>query len=227
MQSALIVFSGIDGAGKTTQIDAVEAELKARGVAIRRIWARGGYTPLFSLAKRLARALHPRLLPPPGRSVQRQRVLRRGWVKTVWLHLAIWDLILFYGFWVRWLRLRGHAVLSDRYVADTAVDFSLNYPESRVGRWLSWRLLEAAAPRPTASFMLLVPVAESVRRSLQKNEPFPDSIETLKQRHHAYEALCTAGGWQRVDGTLDRVTLTRQLVSKLEELGRGKSTPAG
>jgi thymidylate kinase len=212
----LILFSGIDGAGKTTQIARVEAALSARGQHPRRVWARGGYTPLFSLAKRVLRSLPGRAIPPPGRSERRQQALRQGWVRTLWLQVAIFDLMIYYGLWVRWLRLRGNVVLSDRYLDDTALDFALNYPESEVTRWLSWRMLWRVAPRPTAAFMFLIPAAESLRRSRQKDEPFPDSEQTLARRLEAYETICASGVWQRIDGLQDREVITRQLLAAID-----------
>lgn len=112
----LWVFSGIDGAGKTTQIERVERELATRGVRSRRVWARGGYTPLFMFAKSCLRRLRRGSLPPPGRSARREALLEAGWRRNLWLTIAIFDLALYYAVWVRGLRWMGFAVLSDRYL---------------------------------------------------------------------------------------------------------------
>ena len=59
----LIVFSGVDGAGKSTQIELLEIELGEQGRSFVRCWARGGYTPLFTFCKRLLRRASGTRLP--------------------------------------------------------------------------------------------------------------------------------------------------------------------
>ena len=49
----IIVFSGTDGSGKTTQIKLLINELKKKGFSTKYLWARGGYTPLFLGLKKI------------------------------------------------------------------------------------------------------------------------------------------------------------------------------
>lgn len=212
---SLFVFSGIDGAGKTTQIERVERALADRGVATRRVWARGGYTPLFSLLKAILRRLRRGALPPPGRSVQRDTLLRAGWRRNLWLTIALLDLALYYAVWVRALRWAGITVLSDRYLLDTELDFRLNFPAEKVAEWRLWHWLQWAAPRPDGAFMFLVPVEESLARSAAKNEPFPDSPEVLAERWRVYDAACRRGDYRRFDGTQPREKLTADLLDAM------------
>ena len=44
-------------------------------------------------------------------------------------------------------------------------------------------------PEPNHAFMLLIPVEESMRRSQLKNEPFPDSEESLMERLAHYQSV--------------------------------------
>lgn len=215
-RNALFVFSGIDGGGKTTQIERVEAALQARGERTRRVWARGGYTPLFSALKAVMRRVRPGAIPAPGRSEKRSRLLRRGWRRTLWLGLALCDLALYYGFWIRWLKLRGFTVLSDRYVLDTELDFDLNFPDARVRQSWPWRCLLAVVPSPERSFMFLVSVEESQRRAALKNEPFPDSAAVLAERCRVYEAACQSGAYMRIDGLQSREVITQELLAQID-----------
>ncbi len=215
-RGALFVFSGIDGGGKTTQIERIEAALRENGERTRRVWARGGYTPLFSGLKAILRKVKPGAIPAPGRSEKRSLLLRRGWRRSVWLALAICDLALYYGFWIRWLKLRGFTVLSDRYVLDTELDFDLNFPDARVRQSWLWRCLLVVVPSPERSFMFLVSVEESQRRAEQKNEPFPDSEEVLAERWRVYEAACQSGVYVRIDGLQSRAVITQNLVEQID-----------
>jgi thymidylate kinase len=201
LAGALIAFGGLDGAGKSTQIELLRTRLAAAGLRPAVVWVRGGYTPLFRRAKVLARRLSGSRLPAAGPGAARTRAFGRAWVRRAWLVLALVDLGLLLGVGVRLLRRRGRVVLCDRYLLDTRLDFRLNFPADGVERWGLWRLLERAVPRPDAAFLLLVPVAESERRSRAKQEPFPDPPSVLAARLAQYEALGASSGCIVLDGT--------------------------
>ena len=53
----IIVFSGLDGAGKSTQIEILRKKLMHGGSSSKILWARGGYTPCFELVKTIKKNL--------------------------------------------------------------------------------------------------------------------------------------------------------------------------
>lgn len=194
----LIVFSGLDGAGKSTQIALLSEHLKTSSIPPVYFWSRGGYTPLFSLLKRCLRTLG--VLPPAGNGRRRERALGRSWVRRAWLAASILDLMLYWGIVLRWWALRGKTVICDRYVTDTLIDYRLNYPEEPVEKSRLWRWLTRIAPRPDLSVLLLVPVGESVRRSALKGEPFSDPPERLAERLTQYQQEASHQRWIVLDG---------------------------
>lgn len=197
----LIAFSGIDGAGKSTQIDRLCKALQEAGYRPAYLWSRGGYTGPFELLKTSVRKIMGKKAIPAGRTESRERVLNRGWVRTIWLSLAMLDLALIYGVYMRWLALTGKTVVADRYLRDTWIDFTLNFPGSKFDRWPLWKMLERVTPRPDHAFMLLIPVEESLRRSKLKDEPFPDSEETLRRRLEFYQDFAQQGRGRVIDCT--------------------------
>lgn len=208
----LVVFSGLDGAGKSTQIALLVSRLKAGGQHPEVIWTRGGYTLLFEALKGMLRRIsRGRVVPASGHSPQRERALTQPRTRRIWLTLALIDLLWVYGVQVRWLRWWGRAVICDRYLWDTLIDFCLNFPQERVEDWGLWRLLVKASPRPDVAFLLLVPVEESLRRSRQKQEPFPDSPETLARRLAHYQALAENGYWRVMDGRRPMAELAAEI----------------
>ena len=189
----LIAFSGIDGAGKSTQIDRLSDALCLEGYKPKYLWTRGGYTGPFNALKSLVRKVMGKKAIPSGRTEAREKILGKSWVRSVWLNLAMLDLALVYGVYVRWLGLTGETVVADRYLKDTWIDFSLNFPGSNFDRWPLWKFLEFVTPKPDHAFMLLIPVEESSRRGKLKNEPFPDSAEVLGQRLEYYQRFSREG----------------------------------
>ena len=51
----LIEFSGLDCAGKSTQIGFVKSYLEEKGYRVQVIWSRGGYTPGIEALKNIVR----------------------------------------------------------------------------------------------------------------------------------------------------------------------------
>jgi thymidylate kinase len=201
MSGLLIVFSGIDGAGKSTQIKKLQDQLHAAGKRTVYLWSRGGYTNGFLALKALLRRLgHGNVIPQPGHSEARTNVLGRPLVRRIWLTIAMLDLLYLYALCIRYWRRINRTVVCDRYLYDTLVDFRLNFPQERFERWLLWRMLVALTPKPDVAVLLLIPVEESLLRSQQKNVPFPDSREVLTQRLEAYQQFADQEKWLVLDG---------------------------
>lgn len=194
-----VAFSGVDGAGKTTQIELLRQHLRNKAIHSRVYWARGGYTPGMESLKRFLRRARPNALPAPGRSKERDQRFGSARLRCAWLVLAILDLAWFWGIHMRFWRRTGRLAIADRYLGDTLLDFQLNFPADRVGDWWLWRGLEALLPKPDVHFVLIVPVEESLRRCRKKNEPFPDSAEVMTMRLAHYERMSKAAPYVRLD----------------------------
>jgi len=182
----IITFSGMDGAGKSTQIELLINRLNEEGYSTTKIWSRGGYTPGFVLLKSLLRKIMRKSVPPSGRSEERTRLITNPRMSRLWLSLAITDMIILYGINFRIQSLLGRIVTCDRYIDDTRLDFMLNFPLVRFEEMWLWKLLQWSTPKPDIAFLLLLPIKTSIERSKIKNEPFPDDELTLLNRLNAY-----------------------------------------
>ena len=222
MRGHLLVFSGIDGAGKSTQIERVAQLLETTGRVPNVLWARGGYTSGMNAAKTcirraasILRAKH-RSIPASGPSKERTEAFANPLVRKLWLTFSILDLIRVYAINVRCKLLFGGTVLCDRYYQDTLLDFELHHSSENVSNWLCWRLLQRLSPKPDLAFLLLVPTKISQQRSIEKNEPFPTPDEILKARLAAYQSWSAADEtWQVVDGTLSVDQVTNMIVTAI------------
>lgn len=219
MRKLLIAFSGLDCAGKSTQIDLLRKHITALGLKQVYLWIRGGYTPGFNAAKNLLRrASGNKIVPKPGPSQKRAQAFQKKGVRRWWLRFALLDLMWLLGVQARWWRWRGHVVICDRYLLDTLIDFRLNFPQEKVEDWWSWRLLCKIAPQPDVGFMLLIPVEESLKRSRQKNEPFPDPPDVLATRLQQYKKISEQGNWRMLDGQLPVETLSSRIQAEIQSL---------
>jgi len=197
----LFTFSGIDGAGKSTQIAKFIAVLEAKNHKPACVWSRGGYTSFLDSIKLLLRKIAGSKVPPSGESQQRHTIMQRSLVRRLWLTVAILDLIRLYAIQIRIRLLLGRPVICDRYLWDTLIDFHLNFPQERVSNWLLWRLLELLAPKPDVAYLLMLPLEESIRRCTLKDDPFPSPYEVQVRRFVLYQELATNSELEVIEAT--------------------------
>ncbi|MBI4667954.1 MAG: hypothetical protein HY747_02025 [Elusimicrobia bacterium] len=222
----LIAFSGIDGAGKSTQIGLLMRYLRETGRPHEYLWTRVGYTGFFNVIKNTIRKLGGPAVPPAGRNKSRENLLRKGWVRRTWLILALLDLMRVYALGIRWRLWRGRMVICDRYIWDSWIDLKINFPDDHISDWWLWKLLLKSAPRPNAQFFLSLPVDESLRRSGIKQEPFRDAAATLAKRTAYYQSVIADGSWFILDGLRSPSVLFADILSSLPIL-QLKSQAAG
>jgi thymidylate kinase len=208
-RGVVITMSGIDSAGKSTQIDLLTQHLSARGLRHAVFWSRVGYTGGFSWGKALLRRAGGSRVPAQGDVRSRDLLLRRGWVRRIWLTFALLDLLRFYALRIRYERNRSRVVVCDRYLWDSLVDLRVNFGDD-VERSLLWRLVTWTAPKPELAIFIDLPIEESISRSDIKGEPYRDSSEKLTRRAEHYRELMDRAGWTVVDGRqpVDNVSST-------------------
>jgi len=196
--SHIIVVSGIDSSGKSTQIKNIEKYFRSLGIRYKVVWSRGGYTSWFQWIKNTVRKVNPSSLPPPGLNYERELVFRNTMIQRLWLFTAILDLIRLYSITLRFYRLIGYNIICDRYLWDTFIDFKMNFPNIEFEKWLLWKLLVILAPKPKISILVTISPEESMRRSKLKNEPFSESMERREKRYTFYMELINEGKWQYI-----------------------------
>ena len=213
----MIAFSGLDGAGKSTQIDLVAKKHNSKGSKSLILWARGGYTPgmrilknFFKISKQTSKKESDK------RASSREKSFSNPLIRKVWLSLSILDLILLYGFYVRIKEFFGVKIICDRFIYDTLLDFRLNFPDEKIEKWILWKLLLFISVKPRKHFVITIPVTESQHRSKLKNEPFPDSKEVLESRLKAYmKYVATDKTALHIDGTHKIDAIHSEIIKEL------------
>lgn len=213
----MITFSGLDGAGKSTQIELLENYWLQKGNKVKIFWSRGGYTPGMEKFKSILRSSKSNIAPlERGHTEEREKSFSKPIIRKVWLSLAIVDLIFYYSIYIRVKELLGTKIICDRYIFDTLIDFKLNYPQENIENWLLWKFLISMATKPKKHFVLTIPVDESQSRSKLKNEPFPDTKETLEKRLKEYFNFVAKNKYAiHIDGTNDMEKIHRDILKEV------------
>lgn len=205
----MVALSGIESAGKSTQLDLLVDGLRGQGVEPTRIWSRTGYTPGIGWLKKRLRTLKRRKKKPrgsiateAGASPRRAANLGSPSKRFGWFLLASLDLLWIYGVRVRWLRSLGRTIICDRYLLDALVDLRLNFPDPGPAERFLRRLLLAAAAKPDVSACLLVSADESDRRSRVKQRHHWETREMLQRRIDEYRLVADKLGVGILDGCL-------------------------
>jgi thymidylate kinase len=226
----IISFSGIDCCGKSSQIQLLADYFREHGerpmyfwrklpskprARTTYVWIRGGYTPLFSAIKRLGRPLWSRDVPSARSVDRRNAIMSKKFWRRLWLHIAIYDLLFESIVRMRIYNFLRTNVILDRYWWDSEIDFCLNFPSEEFRNWLSWRLLKSCAAVPDHSFLILVPLEESLHRSELKREPFPDAPEKRAARFGLYQKMSRERSFDLLDGTLPLSDVHAQVVRRV------------
>lgn len=185
-----VAFSGIDGAGKSTQAALLAERLRRLDVPAGVVWARLGFSGSAVVA-RVVSALQ-RTLPAGSHSAQTARAAgaterdpatRRGALGWAWALVVTLDYILQLRRGTR--VLRGAVVIHDRGLADAVIGLELGYAGSlRLGTHR--RLIAWLVPDPDRTFYLRLPADAAKAR---KDDIF--ATEVLERHVQRYERLST------------------------------------
>lgn len=216
----LIAISGIDCAGKSTQIELLRRHFERRGRAVEALWYRPGYSPALDGARALIRRLRPGALPTADRPGARARAFARPGVAEAWIAAALADTLVQYAVRVRALLALGRVVLCDRYLEDAALDFELRFPRLAGLSRRGVRALRLIAPIPDAAFLLTLDRDEMARRMAEKSEPFEDPPEVREARYRAYLEIASAGKLIPIDAGASEGQVHRRILEALGDRAR-------
>ncbi|MGH2902537.1 MAG: dTMP kinase [Solirubrobacteraceae bacterium] len=214
-RGAVIAITGLDGSGKSTQVERLVETLTKLGYPTVAVWTSLVAHPSLSKVAAPVRALlghrqHPEgveeLWPPAGEDDdpatllrERHSWLQTGWVTFVAIMNAWWQLRA-----VRPHLLRGRIVICDRYMLDSLVHMRYRYGSQRRYR-LQLAIIRLLAPKPLRSYLLDV----SPETARARNREYTPAQIELRARlyREEYERL----GVKRLDGERSREDLSTQI----------------
>ncbi len=212
MSGNLISISGIDGSGKSTQLDLLKKYYKDQGFKVVYLWSRGGSTSGINKLKSFLRLIAGKNLPPSGKSKKRDEMFKNIFIQYIWIYAAILDLLRIYAFSIRWNLLIGKKVICDRYIWDTLIDFKIMFPELEIERWLIWKILVKSAPIPFKQILLMIPIKTSIARCSQKFDPFPDSPEIREKRYNLYADISNDAKFVTIDAKQSSTEVFKEII---------------
>jgi hypothetical protein len=217
-----IYVTGADGVGKTTQVDRLEARLRALGGRpVRRVWLRFPVllsAPLLAYARLtgLTRYEHVAGHRVGAWRFSGSRVMTSVFPWAQWLDTLVLSLPRLW-----WPLLRGERLLIERHAIDVLVDLMTaledpNLPERPVGR----RIL-ALVPRDTIVVILDAPY-ETVRARRVELDADP----MLESRLLAFRALAALRGCAVIDGDRAPEIVERELWAEVQSPTPQAADPA-
>jgi len=210
----VISFSGVDGSGKSSQVEALRSTLESLGYDVETVWTRITINPSLSLVGRPVKRVLGGLAglrsgrastSTDGRSSEhdaaRELRERNAWINALWItFVALVNALAVRRATARAL-LRGAVVICDRYTLDSAAHLRYKYGADRTYRRQS-RLIRALTPRPIRSYHLDVDGRAAFARKPEKYTP-----EQLVQLSGLYRQEREWLGVERLDGELPREEL--------------------
>lgn len=210
----IVSFSGIDSAGKTTQIDKLTAYFDSHGLTYVKKWSKARGTPGVELVKSLVRKDATKEQSDAERVVARREVYKSKKKQKLLFAASMLDLCWYWGIYYRWLNLIYRYVICDRYLWDTYVELKHDFYSINVEHSFLWKLVKAVAPRPRISFVFIIPAELSLERDLQKGTYGTEDIERKKSKIAVYLKLVEQGKWTNVmDGTQTREKLHQEVLN--------------
>ncbi|MBN1163032.1 MAG: hypothetical protein JXB45_00500 [Candidatus Krumholzibacteriota bacterium] len=185
----VLVLSGLDGTGKSTQASILADRLRQEGIKVDTIWNRWKpclSAPAIRLARRRINPAKDAALSDYENFTETKRKKMRNPLKRSLWQLLVWSE---YALQVNW-RLRTHryplrGIICDRYVYDTLIDMAINFSlgEEELPQLCSHPLL-GLFPRPGCVILIDIDPQTGAER---KKDGTPASY--LSDRRKLYLAL--------------------------------------
>jgi thymidylate kinase len=181
----LVTFSGLDGSGKSSQVDALRESLRTNGVTTVRAWTGINpiFTPPFNALVRFLGLTHRKTIHGVvffWRDLQRNSAIARLWPIAQALDFVPRALLS-----VKLPLLRGRVVISDRYVYDLIAELS---DAELLGR-RTRRLLLTMLPRPGVAFLMDVSEDIAWKRAAVPGRAREQPLYDLSRRRQVYKRL--------------------------------------
>jgi thymidylate kinase len=201
----LVAFSGVDGSGKSTQVDLLEESFEKVHIPVLRIrsrWRPVLSLPLLVVMRRLGYA---RVHRAGGVYIVETRLPSRGGLTSLWCVLTQVENIVKTGVKLVFPLLLGRTVICDRYSLDMLVDGMAGLHDTPGYTRLGFRLLRLL-PRPNFAFYMDIDPEVAFRR-----KPDLPGLEDYVERLRLYRELSSSWGVAIVNARMSADMIHRKV----------------
>ncbi len=220
----LISFSGMDGAGKSTQIENLRSALHASGLSTRLLAFWDNVVVGVKYREGFVHKVYKseRGIGSPGKPVNRRDKNMRGWHLTFARHfLYLLDAVNLRRIVAREKRSGSDVIILDRYIYDELSNLNLDNPASRA----FVRLVHSFTPKPDIAYLL----DADPESAYQRKPEYP--LEFMKKCRQAYFALANLIETMTIIPALSlpeaKAAVLRAAQTKVGEHGRSVALSSG
>lgn len=212
----IISFSGIDSAGKTTQVEFLMKYFEEQGIRAKKVWSKARGTPGVVALKQLLR--RDKGLDDAQKAEYRKEVFRNPKKEKLLYIASMLDLCWYWGIYYRVLKLFYKYIVCDRYLWDTYVEINSDFAGIDIDRSLLWKMVRLVSPKPKVSFVFIVPPEVSLKRDHDKNAAGIETIAIKKHKIDLYMKCIDAKCWTNVMNGMNSIEELQQQVLNVLEL---------
>lgn len=181
----IVSFSGIDSAGKTTQIELLCQYCDKKKIKYKKVWSKARGTPGVLLLKELVR--RDKNMDATQKAEYRTEVFQNSRKRNLLYIASMLDLCWYWGLYYRILNLTNKLVICDRYIWDTYVEVKeKDFRGMDIDNSILWKIVKTVSPHPKVSFVFTIPPEESLRRDHNKNAAGIEELNIKIQKIDCY-----------------------------------------
>jgi thymidylate kinase len=214
----IIVLSGLDAAGKTTQAKFILQQLENENISHRHIPVRFGWTA----GVRKLREVMKTSVKTLANEVDNQNKREPKKKKTISLSQKLFRLVAMLDLArtfliVRWERWRGRVVVCNRGQWDNFIILKEKFEDIDPHNWWQWKLVQWCARKPDLTILITIPAELAYHRILTNRGTVQEDLTTLHRRAKLYDDITEKAGWFVVSATQPSDELSRIIWEQIRQ----------